>query len=73
MDLRNLRCFIAVAKALHFARAAERLYLDQSRLSRAIRRVLRTAHTGPQIAGHQPAELGRTAALESEPLIDQRQ
>jgi len=37
MQLRHLRCFIAMTQELHFARAAERLHIEQSPLLRVIK------------------------------------
>jgi DNA-binding transcriptional LysR family regulator len=41
LELRHLRYFITLAEELHFARAAERLQMEQSPLSRAIREMER--------------------------------
>lgn len=39
MDLRQLECFLAVARTLHFGRAAEELHLGQATVSESVRRL----------------------------------
>jgi len=46
MDISHLRCFVAVAEELHFGRAAERLHLTPSPVSRAVKE-LETESGGP--------------------------
>ena len=76
IELRQLRYFVAVAEELHFGRAAARLHMSQSPLSRAIRELERdlgvvlflrtTRHVELTPAGQVLLERGRRALTEVE-------
>jgi DNA-binding transcriptional LysR family regulator len=57
IDLRQLRYFIAVAEERNFTRAAERLYMSQSALSRSIRALEETVGTPLLTRGYRDIEL----------------
>lgn len=47
MELRHLKCFLAVAEELHSAKAAEKLHIEQPPLSRATKEL--EEDLGPQL------------------------
>lgn len=60
IELRHLRYFIAVAEELNFHRAAERVHIDQSPLSRAVRDM--EEYLGVQLFSRTPRSLRITPA-----------
>ena len=71
IEVRQLRCVIAVADELHFTRAAQKLHITQSALTRQIRHlelqlgvdlfIRGTRHVEPTDAGRALVEDGRKA------------
>ena len=57
MDVHQLRCFLAVAEERHFGRAAERLHLTTSPVSRAVRDLEREAGVPLFVRGPREATL----------------
>jgi DNA-binding transcriptional LysR family regulator len=81
VELRQLRYFVAVAEELHFGRAAERLHMSQSPLSRAIRELERdvgavlfirtTRHVELTPAGSALLARARVALTEIDVALDE--
>ena len=81
VELRQLRYFVAVAEELHFGRAADRLHMSQSPLSRAIRELERdvgvvlfvrtTRRVELTPAGAALLERARRALLEVDLAVDE--
>lgn len=66
VDLHHLRCFLAVAEERNFGRAAERLHLTPSPVSRAVRDLEREFGTPLFVRGHHSISLTPAGELLAE-------
>jgi DNA-binding transcriptional LysR family regulator len=72
VDIQQLRCFLAVAEELHFGRAAERLHLSPSPVSRIVKDLERELGAELFIRGYHQVELtpaGRELFMRVPPLL----
>ena len=72
MDMQQLRCFLAVAEELHFGRAAERLHMTPSPVSRSVKDLERELGAELFVRGYHAVQLtpaGRELALRVPPLL----
>jgi DNA-binding transcriptional LysR family regulator len=72
MDLQQLRCFLAVAEEMHFGRAAERLHMSASPVSRIVKELERELGAELFVRGYHQIELtpaGRELARRAPPVL----
>lgn len=72
MDIAQLRCFLAVAEELHFGRAAERLHMTASPVSRIVKDLERELGADLFVRGYHRIQLtpaGRELARRVPPLL----